>query len=880
MEQNDALVERIGLLRDRIIFGFKTVFVFLFLIILCYSASAQKPDEKPLYLDHTKPFKQRVDNLMSQMTLEEKLSQLITRIPADLTRFGIPGYLWGGEAGHCVVARANDYATIFPVGIAQAATWDKKTVWEVGNAMSDEARPRFHAGLEKSTLTFWAPVVEMARDPRWGRTEECYGEDPYLTSRLSLAFVRGIQGDHPKYLKAIACPKHYALNNEEWCRHNGSSDVDEQLLHEYYLKPYQVLVQEGKAEQIMASYNRVNGVPAIGNKKLLTDILRGEWGFDGTVVSDCTGIKDFYTGHKYVANMEEGVALALNAGMDLECGDCFKVALADVVKKGMVPLATIDSAVHRVLVSRFRLGLYDPAEFVPFTKIPRSVVDGPVNREVAKQSVLKSIVMLKNSGNMLPLDKNKIKTVAVIGPNAAVCQLGGYTGGYSKAVSPLQGIINKLDSTKVKYVKGTDIKITLPVIPTENLLPPDAKPGEHGLRGEYFSNTDFSGEPFLVRTDSVINFNFGKSFALQGMPIDYYSIRWTGSFIAPVSGPYYIGGDFDDAIRLYIDGKKLIDKILNRNTSSDAVKIEVEAGKKYDLRLEFIEQWYTALVKLGGAAPNPDKFKEAIAAATKADVAVVVLGTDESLEKEGVDRSDLNLPGDQEDLAKAISRANPKTIVILQNGSAMSVNWIDKNIPAIFETWYNGEEGGNAIADVIFGDYNPAGRLPLTFYKSSENFPSFSDYDIRKGRTYMYGNNVKDNSKISEVLYPFGYGLSYTRFSYGKLEVVSKNADASGNISAKITIKNVGKRTGDEVIQLYAHQEKSSVLRPEKQLVSFERITLQPNESKTVELVFPAKDLAIYDVNKKSFVVEPGIFKLMVGSSSADIKSMGEVLIK
>jgi beta-glucosidase len=285
-------------------------------------------------------------------------------------------------------------------------------------------------------------------------------------------------------------------------------------------------------------------------------------------------------------------------------------------------------------------------------------------------------------------------------------------------------------------------------------------------------------------------------------------------------------------------------------------------------------------VKLGGAAPNPDKFKEAIAAATKADVAVVVLGTDESLEKEGVDRSDLNLPGDQEDLAKAISRANPKTIVILQNGSAMSVNWIDKNIPAIFETWYNGEEGGNAIADVIFGDYNPAGRLPLTFYKSSENFPSFSDYDIRKGRTYMYGNNVKDNSKISEVLYPFGYGLSYTRFSYGKLEVVSKNADASGNISAKITIKNVGKRTGDEVIQLYAHQEKSSVLRPEKQLVSFERITLQPNESKTVELVFPAKDLAIYDVNKKSFVVEPGIFKLMVGSSSADIKSMGEVLIK
>ena len=308
-------------------------------------------------------------------------------------------------------------------------------------------------------------------------------------------------------------------------------------------------------------------------------------------------------------------------------------------------------------------------------------------------------------------------------------------------------------------------------------------------------------------------------------------------------------------------------------------KIEVEAGKSYDLRLEYTQQWYNAEVKLWGAPTNPDKFAPAIKAAQDADVAVVVLGTDGSVEKEGVDRSDLNLPGDQEDLVKAVFKANPKTIVILQNGSAMSVNWLKENVPAIFETWFNGEEAGNAIADVIFGDYNPAGRLPLTFYKSVENFPRFSDYDIRKGRTYMYGNNVKDNSKISEVLYPFGFGLSYTTFSYGKLEVVSKTVDDTGNVTAKITIKNSGKRTGDEVVQLYAHQEKSSVLRPEKQLVSFERITLQPNESKTVELVFPAKDLALYDVNKKLFVVESGIFKLMVGSSSADIKSTGQVKI-
>ena len=859
---------------------FKKVFLLLLLISSSFILFAQNTEEKPLYLDYTKSFKQRVDDLMSRMTLEEKLSQLITRIPADLKRFGIPGYQWGGEAGHCIIARANDFATIFPVAIAQAATWDKNIVWKIGNAMSDEARPRFHAGLNKSTLTFWAPVVEMARDPRWGRTEECYGEDPYLTARLSLAFVKGIQGDNPRYLKAIAAPKHFALNNEEWCRHNGSSDTDEQLLREYYLKPYEVLVREGKAEQIMASYNRVNGVPSVANKKLLTDILRGEWGFDGTVVSDCAAIKDLYEGHKYSANIEEAIAQSLNAGMDLECGDCFKVALADVVKKGLVPLSTIDSAVHRALVSRFRLGLYDPPEMVPYTKIPLSVVDGNINREIARQSALEAIVMLKNPDNLLPLDKNKINSIAVIGPNAAKCQLGGYTGGYSKAVSPLDGIKNKIDSSKVHYVMGTDIKITLPVIPSGQLIPDNGKPGDHGLKGEYFNNTEFKGEPVLVRTDSVIDFKWGKRSPFSGMPSTYYSIRWTGHFIAPVSGSYFIGGEFDDAIRLYIDGTKILDRTNNRNQSSDAVKIEVVAGKQYELRIDYIQQWHTASIKLWGAPQNPDKFKPAVEAARKADVAIVCLGTDESVEKEGVDRSDLNLPGDQEDLVKAVFKANPRTIVVLQNGSAMSVNWLQSNVPAIFETWYNGEEAGNALAEVVFGDYNPAGRLPLTFYKSVENFPSFSDYDIRKGRTYMYCNHVKDNSKIIEVLYPFGYGLSYTRFSYGKLEVINRKSNENGIITARIRIKNNGKRKGDEVVQLYAHQVKSGVLRPEKQLVSFERITLEPNESRIVELTFPVKDLAFYDIGKKAFIVEPGVFKLMAGSSSGDIKSESHVVIK
>ena len=865
----------------RSIHGIKASLILLIVLIQTLTLLAQQPQEKPLYLDYTKPYKFRVKDLLSQMTLEEKLLQMSSRISSPITRLGIPGFLWSSAGdGHCVGVPKGEAATIFPVPIAQAASWDRKIVHKLADAMSDEVRARVNGNVPKATLTFWAPVIEMARDPRWGRTEECYGEDPYLTSQLGLAFVKGLQGDNPRYLKSTAGPKHFALNNEEWCRHNGSSNVDDQLLHEYYLRPYQTLVQQGKVLQIMASYNRLNEVPCIGNKKLLTDILRGEWGYEGNVVSDCNGIRDLFEGHKYVANVQEAIAAALNAGMDIECGDCFRDHLAEVVKMGLVSQTTIDTAVSRILLPRFKLGLYDPPEMVPYTKIPHSVVDSPENRAVAREAARKTIVMLKNESHLLPLDKNKIRSVAVIGPVAAIAELGGYTGGYSKAISPLDGIINKLDSTKVHYVKGTDVKITLPVIPTEYLSPAGAKPGEHGLKGEYFSNTDCSGEPVLTRIDPVINFKFGKSAPVPGIPATYYSIRWTGSFIAPCSGPYYIGGEFDDAIRLYLNGRLLIDRTLNRNKSSDVARIEVEAGKSYDLRLEYTQQWYNAEVKLWGAAMNPDKFSPAIKAAHEADVAVVVLGTDESVEKEGVDRPDLNLPGDQEDLVKAVFTANPKTIVILQNGSTMGVSWLKENVPAIFETWYNGEEGGNAIADVIFGDYNPAGRLPLTFYKSAENFPSFSDYDIRKGRTYMYGNNVTGNSKISQVLYPFGYGLSYTTFSYGKLEVESKKVDASGNITVRITIKNSGGRAGDEVVQLYAHQEKSSVLRPEKQLVSFERFTVQPNESKTVELLFPAKDLAFYDINKKMFVLEPGTFKLMVGGSSADIKSTGQVEIK
>jgi len=851
------------------------------LLLLPVLASGQSATEKPLYLDPAQPFKARVQDLLSRMTLEEKLSQMMSRTPTPLTRLGISEYRWGGEPGHAVFARTG-VATIFPQAIAQAATWDEDLILKVGSAISDESRARFHGGVPNTGLTFWSPVVELARDPRWGRTHECYGEDAYLTSRMSLALVKGLQGDHPRYLKTIAAPKHFAANNEEWRRHTGSSEVDEQLLREYYLLPYQVLVEEGHAESIMAAYNALNGVPCCCNRELLTDILRGEWGFDGSVVSDCNGIVDIYQNHRYVSTLQEAIAEAVNSGLDMECGDLFKVYLPEVVRSGLVTEETIDIAVGRLLLSRFRLGLYDPPDSVPYSKIPMSVVDSPEHRELARQAGREAIVLLRNEANLLPLDKNAIQSVAVIGPNAAVCQLGGYTGGYSKAVSPLEGIRNQIDSLKVSYEKGCDIDLRLPPISSDYLIPSGAKAGEHGLRGEYFNNTQLAGKPVLVRIDPELSFDFSRGAPHPEVHADSFSVRWTGEFVAATTGPYYLGAVFDDAIRLFWDGKLIIDKQNNRNKSSAFRLIQTEAGRRYHLRIEYGEHWYKAAMQLCGAPMNPDQFRAAVDVARKADVVIVCLGTDLSVENEGIDRSDLDLPGVQQELVKAVLAANPRTIAVLQNGSALSINWLREHVPAILEAWFPGEEGGNAIADVLFGDYNPGGRLPLTFYKSVDQLPLFSDYDIRKGRTYMaeirQGGSYQ--AQADAPLYPFGYGLSYTRFSYSRLQVTPKTSDPAGSVTISLIVKNTGDRAGDEVVQLYIRDVEASVARPLKQLKGFRRIALDPKASQTVSFVLPVSKLNFWDVRKKAFVVEPGRFEVLVGSSAEDIRLKGSFSVE
>ncbi len=828
----------------------------------------QQSTEIPIYKDHTQSFEDRVDDLLSRMTIAEKVSQMMSRSPNDLIRFGMVRHELGGGAIHSPVGGVN--TTIFPVGIARASTWNRELLYEIGTAASDEIRAQFNT-TQKQVLTFWAPVVEMARDPRWGRNEECFGEDPYLTSQLTLPLVKGVYGNHPKYIKAVAAPKHFVANNEEWNRHNGSANIDEQLLHEYYLKPYKVLVKEGNVASIMAAYNRLNGVPCQGNKELLTDILRDQWGFTGYVVTDCEGIQDFYLegkGHKYVATVQEAISVAINAGIDMECGGEFKHYLYQVIESGAISEEAIDRAVRRILLTRFRLGLYDPPEMVPFSKIPHSVIDSKEHRALARKVAQEAIILLKNSEDLLPLDKDQIKSVAVIGPNADVCHVGEYTGITSLLVSPLDGIKNKIGNEKVKFAKGTSVKIECPVIPAEYLFLPD-ETGDNGLLGEYFDNTTCSGDPVFTRVDSVLDFDFGLASPDNRLENNYYSVRWTGKFKAPVSGPYYIGGEFDDAIRLYFDGRLIIDKTKNRNMSSAVAKVELDKGKYYDLKIEFTEHWYKSKLKLWGAPPKENKFLKAVEIAKSSDVAIVVAGTDATVEKEGVDRSDLQLPGDQLALIKAVYKANPKTIVVLQNGSPLAINWVNDNVPAIIETFYNGEEGGNALADVVFGDYNPAGRLPMTVYKSVNQLPDFSDYDIRKGRTYMY-NMYPDGKKI-QPLYPFGYGLSYTTFEYGNLKLESKTISNTDSLKASMQVTNTGSRAGDEVVQLYIRDKKASVQRPVKQLAGFERVSLDQGETKTVSFTVPSKDLAFWDVKTKSWIVEPGEFDMLIGDSSSNI---------
>lgn len=686
-----------------------------------------------------KEYRKRAKELVAQMTLEEKVGQTLYQAPA-IPRLGIKAYNWWNEALHGV-ARAGT-ATVFPQAIGMAATFDEDLLEQVGDAVSTEARAKFNMQQKADDtdiykgLTFWAPNVNIFRDPRWGRGHETFGEDPYLTSRLGVRYVMGLQGHDEDYLKAAACAKHFAVHSgPESVRHEFNAEVSEQDLRETYLPAFKACVQEGKVEAVMGAYNRTNGAPCCGNSYLLQDILRKEWGFEGHVTSDCWAIKDFHEGHLVTSTPVESVSMAMNNGCDLNCGNLFHF-LTQAVENGMVDEKRLDEAVENLFMARMKLGVLDKKEENPFDKIPYTVVDSEEMRKLNREVARRSVVLLKNENHILPLDKKKLHTIGVIGPNAdsRKALVGNYEGTSSRYITVLEGI------------------------------------------------EDYVGENVRV---------------------------------------------------LYSEGYHLY-----RDRTSNL-------------------------------AMEHDRDSEVRAVCEASDVVIAVVGLDATLEGEegdtgneygSGDKPNLNLPGLQPDIIRIAKESGKPVIVVLLAGSAMALSWEDEHVDAILDGFYPGAQGGAAIAEILFGGANPEGKLPITFYQTTEELPEFTDYAM-KGRTYRYMEN--------EALYPFGYGLSYTTYAYGNLECV-KPFDAQDGITLQVTVTNTGDREGTETLQVYVKAKREGT--PNPQLKYVKKITLKPGESVTEEIHLSPEAFMLYD-EKGNFTLEKGAYDIFVGGCQPDARS-------
>lgn len=695
---------------------------------------------EPKYLDQSLGFEERAKDLVSRMTLEEKVTQMLHKSPA-VPRLGIPAYNWWNEALHGV-ARAGT-ATVFPQAIGMAATFDENLLYEIADVISTEGRAKYHESVRQGDrdiykgLTFWSPNINIFRDPRWGRGHETYGEDPYLTGRLGVAFVKGIQGKDKKYLKAAACAKHFAVHSgPESERHQFDAVASPKDLRETYLPAFKELVQEAGVEAVMGAYNRTNGEPCCGSKTLLQDILRDEWGFQGHVTSDCWAIKDFHEGHMVTKTAPESCALAVNSGCDTNCGNLYGNLLI-AHKEGLVKEETIDRSLVRLFVSRMKLGMFDDPEKVPFTGTPYEVVSCDRHSDFAVKVAEKSLVLLKNDG-LLPLDRTKLKSIGVIGPNA--------------------------DSRTA-------------------------------LEGNYFGTSD--------RHVTVL------------------------------------------------DG------------------IRAAAGK--DVRIFYAEGCHLYRNRVSGLSEPDDRLAEALSVAERSDVVVLCLGLDATIEGEEGDTSNeyasgdklhLNLPGRQQDLLEKVCAVGKPVVLVLLAGSALAVGWADEHVPAIVQAWYPSGRGGEAVASLLFGGFSPSGRLPVTFYRTTEELPDFHDYAM-KNRTYRY--------MATEALYPFGYGLSYTRFEYGAIKTADR-IEAGETLQCSVTVKSVGKRASEEVVQLYLKDVEASVEVPRWSLRGIRKVFLEPGEQAEVQFSLTPRQLALID-NDGRAVLEPGKFELYIGGSQPDARS-------
>jgi len=839
-------------------------------------------DTAPVYRDTTQPTAVRVQDLISRMTLEEKISQMLFTAPA-IDRLDIAQHNWWNEGLHGL-GRAG-IATVFPQAIGLAATWNADLMHTVATAISDEARAKHHEAARRSLhemytgLTYWSPNINIFRDPRWGRGQETYGEDPYLTAQMGVAFVKGLQGDDPHYLKLVATPKHYAVHSgPESLRHHFDARVDEGDMREFYLFAFEAAVKEANAASIMGAYNRTNGEPCCASPTLLQKILRDGWGFTGYVVSDCEAIYDIYANHKVVATAAEAAALAVRNGCELNCGSAY-TALLEAVGEGLIDEATIDRAVARLFTARFQLGMFDPPEAVPYAHIPLEVLDSPQHRALALQAARESIVLLKNEGDLLPLAKD-VGSIAVIGPNADNLQvlLGNYSGTPATAVTPLQGILQKVSpATTVYHARGCALADGLPTlhaIPTAYLRPLQPAATETGLNGRYYPTAQLTGLPQWEQIDSQVNFTWKDTNPLTGRWGDHFSVQWDGYLVPPVSGEYHLGVNGFSEYRLYLDGVLLVGNKMEHHPIQKTAKISLEAGRLYRLRLEYVNEGLDPQVQLLWSIPDVDEETPALEAAQKADVVVMVLGLSPQLEGEempihihgfaGGDRTDIQLPAVQETLLRKIHALGKPIVLVLTNGSALAVKWAAEHVPAIVDVWYPGQAGGAALADVLFGDFNPAGRLPVTFYESLDDLPPFAEYAL-DGRTYRYFSG--------QPLFPFGHGLSYTQFTLDNLRLDHHVVPTGGRVAISLDVTNSGARAGAEVVQLYTRQAADA--RAAHKLKGFKRLYLQPGECRTLTFHLHTNQLGLYNEAMR-YMVQPQTVDVLVGRSARDLPLQAE----
>jgi len=826
----------------------------------------QNAEKAPYWNPKLSP-EQRAADLVSRMTLEEKVLQMQSTAPA-IPRLSVPAYNWWNEALHGV---AQGRATVFPQAIGLAATWNTDLMHRVADIISTEARAKYNDALTRPApsgpeafmtlpgrtagLTYWSPNINIFRDPRWGRGQETYGEDPFLTSRMGVAFVTGMQGNDPHYLKVVSTPKHYAVHSgPEPQRHVFDARVSESDLINTYLAAFRATVIEGKAESIMCVYNSVAGVPGCASADLLQKRLRDQWGFQGYVVSDCGAVNDIYRNHKYTSTMGGAAVAAVKAGTDLTCGTEYGT-LVEEIKAGRIAESEIDRSLKRLFNARFRLGMFDPPELVPYSKISILENDSNAHRQMARDAARQAIVLLKNKDGILPLSPS-LRKIAVIGPSAddPVAVLGNYNGISSRQVTPLEGMIRQFPNAQVQYALGaTYTASTYAVVPSAFLAPPDGS--NNGLLVEYFDNPDLQGQPKVRRNEARAYFDMDMEDAaiVAAIGKERYSIRWTGTLTPPSTGEYDLTvriGRWNRTAtaRLFLDDMEFVpDSGIPAQTArqSRKTRVQLHAGRKYVLRVEYRQPGSGGTLQFGWIPPAAAALSEAETLIKDSDLAVVFVGLNSELEGEempgvnipgflGGDRTSLNLPEPQENLVKTAVNTGKPVVVVLTSGSAIAANYAAAHAAALLVAWYGGEEAGTAIAETLSGVSNPAGRLPVTFYRSVDQLPQFDSYDMQ-GRTYRYFKG--------DPLYPFGFGLSYSSFTYTGLRM--KRTQNGAEIRA--TVKNTSMRAGDEVVQLYigGGPEQDS---PIRSLRGFRRIHLRAGESREVRFPIHSVDLPESDV--------------------------------